>query len=70
MTRMLNLTYKLLKTGGLWLLLEPPGSGPLLHLLLAATADVVLVGEGLQPGIEIVIYLARTPVVFTWSSTC
>ena len=40
----------LLKSGDDWLLLEPPGASPLLHVLLAAALEVLLVEDGLKPG--------------------
>ena len=39
---------KLLKSGDHWLLLDPSGDGPLLHVLLAAVLEVILVEDGLQ----------------------
>ena len=41
---------ELLEKGDHWLLLEPPGAGPLLHLLLAAALEVSLVAQSLQAG--------------------
>ena len=46
----MNNLIELLESRNHWLLLEPPGSGPLLHLPLAPGREVVLVEDGLQPG--------------------